>query len=57
MLRHQILRIFVAHLSLVIYEVSSFGPMWELDLSQGWFGLLVRQVRKSTRALVGYLRV
>jgi len=39
-LRHQILRIFVAHLSLVIYEVSSFGPMWELDLSQGWFGLL-----------------
>ena len=39
-----ILGIVVAHLSLALYKVSPVGPAWNLDLSQGWSGLLARQV-------------
>lgn len=46
-----ILGIVVAHLSLVLYKVSIGGPVWELDLSQGWSSLLVRQVIKTYPSL------
>ena len=49
-----ILGIVVAHLSLALYKVSPVGPAWNLDLSQGWSGLLARQVM-TTYPSLGWL--
>jgi hypothetical protein len=49
-----ILGVVVAHLSLALYKLSPLGPVWKLDLSQGWSGLLVHQVM-TTYPNLGWL--